>query len=50
MKTNKQNTIDEKIEAIKKNKRPDEASGFHIEGHIKIFDPENEEVFTNIRG
>ncbi len=25
--------------------RPNEISGFHFEGHIKIFDPTNGEVF-----
>ena len=28
---------------------PDEKSGFHIEGHIKIFDPESEEVYASTR-
>lgn len=30
-------------------KNPDEGLGFHIEGHIKIFDPETEEVFVDKR-
>ena len=30
-------------------KRPDEHSGIQVEGHIKIFDPETEEVFVNGR-
>lgn len=30
-------------------KKPDETSGFHVEGHIKIFDPETNEVFINKR-
>ena len=30
-------------------KRPDENCGFHIEGHIKIFDPETKEVFIDKR-
>jgi hypothetical protein len=30
-------------------KNPDETSGFHFEGHIKIFDPESGEVFINKR-
>ncbi len=29
--------------------KPDEKSGVHIEGHIKIFDPESKEVFVNKR-
>jgi len=31
------------------NKKPDEQSGFHIEGHIKIFDPETKEVYVDKR-
>jgi hypothetical protein len=30
-------------------KRPDEASGFHVEGHIKIFDPSTNEVYIDKR-
>jgi len=30
-------------------KRPDETSGFHFEGHIKIFDPHSGEVFIDKR-
>lgn len=29
--------------------QPNEQSGFHVEGHIKIFDPENHEVFVDKR-
>lgn len=29
--------------------RPDEQGGFHFEGHIKIFDPETQEVFIDKR-
>lgn len=29
--------------------RPDDSAGFHIEGHIKIFDPETKEVFIDKR-
>ena len=45
-----ENITDENTDAIKENSRPNESGGFHIEGHIKIFDPENDEVFTNTRG
>jgi hypothetical protein len=31
------------------NKKPDESLGFHVEGHIKIFDPETKEVFVDKR-
>jgi hypothetical protein len=30
-------------------RRPDETGGIHFEGHIKIFDPENGEVFIDKR-
>lgn len=30
-------------------KKPDETGGFHVEGHIKIFDPENGEIFIDKR-
>lgn len=30
-------------------KKPDENLGFHVEGHIKIFDPETKEVFIDKR-
>jgi hypothetical protein len=35
---------DENMEVV-----PDETGPFHIEGHIKIFDPENGEIFINKR-
>lgn len=31
------------------NKRPDEVGGIHLQGHIKIFDPETQEVFVDKR-
>jgi hypothetical protein len=30
-------------------KAPDERSGIYLQGHIKIFDPETQEVFMNGR-
>lgn len=30
-------------------KKPNETGGFHVEGHIKIFDPQNNEVFIDKR-
>ncbi len=50
METTKEDTTDKNTDTVKENRRPDEASGFHIEGHIKIFDPENDKVFINSRG
>jgi hypothetical protein len=32
-----------------KSKQPDEKGGIHVESHVKIFDPETEEVFVNGR-
>jgi len=40
MKTNQTTTVQ---------KRPDEASGIHVEGHIKIFDPNSMEVIVEKR-
>lgn len=33
----------------KTEKKPNETGGFHFEGHIKIFDPENGEIFIDKR-
>lgn len=30
-------------------KQPDERGSIHVQGHIKIFDPETKEVFVNGR-
>ena len=30
-------------------KQPDERGGIHVQGHIKIFDPETKEVFIDKR-
>lgn len=35
--------------AVEPKKRPDEIGGIHLQGHIKIFDPETKEVFVNER-
>lgn len=40
MKTNQTNQVQ---------KRPDEASGIHVEGHIKIFDPNSMEIIVEKR-
>ena len=39
----------ENTENQTQNKKPDEQGGFHIEGHIKIFDPETQEVYIDKR-
>ena len=36
-------------ENTQETQKPNEQSGFHIEGHIKIFDPETKEVFIDKR-
>ncbi len=36
-------------EKKKKVKQPNEAGAVSVEGHIKIFDPNTEEVFVNKR-
>lgn len=36
-------------DTIKTDKKPNEMGGFHFEGHIKIFDPENGEIFIDKR-
>ena len=43
--------MDEKQDTkmTEENKKPDEQGGVLIEGHIKIFDPNNEEVFVDKR-
>lgn len=43
MQENTQNTVETPA------KRPDETSGVHVQGHIKIFDPETKEVFVDKR-
>jgi hypothetical protein len=45
------NDMEEKMETLPKDtpSTPDEHSGLHVEGHIKIFDPESGEVFVNKR-
>jgi hypothetical protein len=41
-------SIDTEQEQTEK-KQPDEKGGIHLQSHIKIFDPETEEVFVNGR-
>jgi hypothetical protein len=41
--------LDESQEYDISEKKPNETGGFHFEGHIKIFDPETEEVFIDKR-
>lgn len=36
-------------EFMETNKKPDETNGVHVQGHIKIFDPESGEVYVNKR-
>ena len=39
----------EQMETQKLERKPDETGGIHVQGHIKIFDPESGEVFINKR-
>jgi len=39
----------DKEQEIKKMEKPQENGGVHVEGHIKIFDPESKEVFIDKR-
>lgn len=46
--------MDKNMEDLNKNSaefdnKPNEVSGLHVQGHIKIFDPESGEVFVNKR-
>jgi hypothetical protein len=45
------NDMEEKMETLPEEilSTPDENSGLHVEGHIKIFDPESGEIFVNKR-
>lgn len=47
------NSMDNKMQEsnieISQTKQPDERSGIHVQGHIKIFDPETKEVFVDKR-
>ena len=47
----KENTMSDTQDLKKEQeiRKPDETGGFHIQGHIKIFDPESGEVFTDKR-
>jgi hypothetical protein len=38
-----------KMENQKPERKPDETGGIHVQGHIKIFDPETHEVFIDKR-
>ena len=41
---------DKNKDEVKKLTKPDEKGGVHVEGHIKIFDPETKEVYVSKRG
>lgn len=49
MNDNTEETKQTKIQDEPMPKTPDEKGPFHIEGHIKIFDPENGQIFVNKR-
>lgn len=39
----------ESTASAEQEKQPDERGGIYIQGHIKIFDPESNEVYVNGR-
>ena len=41
--------MEEKKKKVKQPEKPNEAGAVSVEGHIKIFDPNTEEVFVNKR-
>lgn len=41
--------LDKSKQEVKKLTKPDEKGGVHIEGHIKIFNPETQEVYVDKR-
>jgi hypothetical protein len=43
------NTEDLEQKSMDNNTKPNEVSGIHVQGHIKIFDPESGEVYINKR-
>ncbi len=43
------NNMDEKQPTPQPEKKPDERGGIFVEGRIKIFDPETQEVYVNGR-
>jgi hypothetical protein len=47
--TKMDNTDVTENEFMETNKKPDETNGVHVQGHIKIFDPESGEVYVNKR-
>lgn len=49
MKTEEPITMPQKTQETTPETTPNEVSGFHVEGHIKIFDPETKEVFIDKR-
>jgi hypothetical protein len=48
-KSSEPNMIENQPENQQKYEKPNESGGFHFEGHIKIFDPENGEVLIDKR-
>ena len=45
----KETKMPETQQTTQKHSRPNETGGFHFEGHIKIFDPQTNEVFIDKR-
>ena len=49
MEDSKENKMTENQQQIPQQSKPNEQAGLHIQGHIKIFDPETKEVFIDKR-
>lgn len=47
MNENKPEIAETPSEILQKN--PDEIGGFHVEAHVKIFNPESQEIFVDKR-
>jgi hypothetical protein len=45
----KETNMSEQQTTLEPTEKPNETSGFHFEGHIKIFDPQSKEVFIDKR-
>ena len=48
MDNKKQESMDKQVNNLPQ-KQPDENSGVHVQGHIKIHDPESDQVFVEGR-
>jgi hypothetical protein len=47
--TNMDKNMESSPNNIDTERKPDEQSGIHVQGHIKIFDPESGEIYVDKR-